>query len=99
MLEQPKVQYRFQKHQEFMLDTIRMTFRFLMYDSFENLENIEPFSEKPKHTQEVAAEMLKQLYRYAVRSAMVAACVKCRPTSISSMRSMGLPRISKYWIP
>jgi hypothetical protein len=52
-------------------DMVKNIMRFLQYDTFKQIKGIEPVGGKTVKDQEVLGEILKQLYTYAVRTAMV----------------------------
>jgi RNase P/RNase MRP subunit POP5 len=72
-MDPPKIEFRHQKLMELLEETVRKTFRFLSYESFTEIQDIEPFEQKSARHQEILAEVLKQLFGYAVRTAMVVA--------------------------
>jgi hypothetical protein len=70
-MNHPKIQYRYGKLMEMVEDMVKKIMRFLQYDTFKQIKGIEPVDGKPVKDQEVLGEILKQLYTYAVRTAMV----------------------------
>ena len=72
-MDPPKIEFRHQKLMELLEETVRKTFRFLSYESFTEIQDIDPFEQKSARHQAILAEVLKQLFGYAVRTAMVVA--------------------------
>lgn len=50
-MAQPKMEYRYQKMMEMVEECVRKTFRFLVYDTFSQIKDIQPFKDKPTRDQ------------------------------------------------